>query len=247
VSSDKSLVAYFDEAATWDADRAAQAARSCRIAWCVAAAAVCAALAASAAVMFLAPLKRVEPFLIRVDGTTGLVDVVPVYAGTAKLPETVTRYLLTHYVEVCEQFYWSTAEQDYEECGAFNSAERNQQWSAQWALSNPSSPLNLHKDGSEVGVHVVSISFFERANGVTDLAQVRYTRSAQTGNDAGEHVTHWIANIQFTYTNPSTDVVTRQWNPLGLRILEFRTEQEVPGSSPPAPSAATPVRAGGAS
>ena len=247
MTSDKSLVAYFDEAASWDADRAAQAARSCRIAWCVAAAAVCAALAASAAVMLLAPLKHVEPFLIRVDSTSGLVDVVPVYTGTAELPEAVTRYLLTHYVEVCEQFYWSTAERDYEECGAFNSVARNQQWSAEWALSNPSSPLNLHKDGSEVSVHVVSVSFFQRANSVTDLAQVRYTRSTHTGDNSGEHTTHWIGNVQFTYAKPSTDVVTRQWNPLGLRILEFRTEQEVPGSNPPAPSAATPVQAGGTS
>jgi type IV secretion system protein VirB8 len=246
VTIDKSLAPYFSEAASWDADRAAQAARSCRIAWYIAAAAVCVAIAASAAVMLLAPLKRVEPFLIRVDSTTGLVDVVPVYAGTAKLPETVTRYLLTHYVEVCEQFYWSTAERDYEECGAFNSAERNQQWSAQWALSNPRSPLNLHKDGSEVSVHVVSVSFFERANGVTDLAQVRYTRSTHTGDDAGEQTTHWIANIQFTYAKASTDAVTRQWNPLGIRILEFRTEQEVPGSNPPAPSAATALHTGGA-
>lgn len=247
MTADRPLAAYFHEAASWDADRAAQAARSRRIAWCVAAAAVAVAIAASAAVMLLAPLKRVEPFLIRVDSTTGLVDVVPVYVGTAKLPETVTRYLLTHYVEECEQFYWSTAERDYEQCGAFNSAERNQQWSAQWALSNPSSPLNLHKDGSEVSVHVVSVSFFQRANGVTDLAQVRYTRSIYTGDDVGEHTTHWIANIEFTYTKPSTDAVTRQWNPLGLRIVAFRAEQEVPGSNPPAPSAATAVRTGGAS
>lgn len=245
MSAEKTLAAYFDEAASWDADRAAQAARSCRIAWSVAIAAVFVALAASAAVMLLAPLKRVEPFVIRVDSTTGLVDVVPVYAGTAKLPETVTRYLLTHYVETCEQFYWATAERDYEECGAFNSAARNQQWSEEWALSNASSPLNLHKDGSEVSVHVVSVSFFKRATGTTDLAQVRYTRTTETGDDTAEHTTHWIANIEFAYAKPSSDIATRQRNPLGLRILAFRTEQEVPGESAPAPGGAAPVRTGG--
>lgn len=242
MSAEKSLAAYFDEAASWDADRAAQAARSSRIAWSVAATAVFVAIAASCAVMLLAPLKHVEPFVIRVDDTTGLVDVVPVYTGTARLPETVTRYLLTHYVEVCERFYWSTAERDYEECGAFNSAGRNQTWAAEWSLTNPNSPLNLHKDGSEVSVHVVSVIFFRRATGATDLAQVRYIRTAHRENDAGEHPTHWIANIQFTYAKPSTDVLTRQWNPLGLRILEFRAEQEVPGESPPGPGPAAPVR-----
>lgn len=246
MSAEKSLVAYFDEAASWDADRAAQAARSARIAWGIAVAAVVVAIAASCAVMLLAPLKRVEPFVIRVDDTTGLVDVVPVYAGTAKLPETVTRYLLTHYVQVCERFYWSTAERDYEECGAFNSAGRNQAWAAEWALSNPSSPLNLHKDGSEVSIHVVSVIFFQRSTGATDLAQVRYIRLARTGDDAAEHATHWIANVQFTYAKPSTDALTRQWNPLGFHIVEFRTEQEVPGESPSGPGAASPMRTGGA-
>jgi type IV secretion system protein VirB8 len=246
MTAEKSLAVYFDEATSWDADRAAQAARSARIAWGVALAAVFVAMAASCAVMLLAPLKRVEPFVIRVDDTTGLVDVVPVYAGASKLPDTVTRYLLTHYVEVCEQFYWSTAERDYEECGAFNSAGRNQVWAGQWALSNPNSPLNLHKDGSEVSVHVVSVIFFQRATGATDLAQVRYIRMTRMGDVAAEHPTHWIANVQFAYVKPSTDVLTRQWNPLGFRILEFRSEQEVPGESPPGPGAATPVRAGGA-
>lgn len=245
MSADQSLAAYFDEAASWDADRAAQAARSSRIAWGVALAAVFVAIAASCAVMLLAPLKRVEPFVIRVDDTTGLVDVVPMYAGTGKLPEVVTRYLLTHYVEVCEQFYWSTAERDYEECGAFNSAARNQVWAGEWALSNPLSPLNLHKDGSEVSVHVVSVIFFQRASGAADLAQVRYIRTSRAGDEAAGHETHWIANVEFAYVKPSADVVTRQWNPLGFRILEFRAEQEVPGGSPPGPAAATPVRTAG--
>ena len=31
------------------------------------------------------PLKRVEPFVVRVDNSTGVVDVVPVYDGRATL------------------------------------------------------------------------------------------------------------------------------------------------------------------
>jgi type IV secretion system protein VirB8 len=35
--------------------------------------------------MLMMPLKQVEPFVIRVDNSTGIVDVVPVYTGgTAK-------------------------------------------------------------------------------------------------------------------------------------------------------------------
>ncbi len=33
------------------------------------------------ALVLLMPLKRVDPFVVRVDNSTGIVDVVPVYAG----------------------------------------------------------------------------------------------------------------------------------------------------------------------
>jgi len=127
--------------------------------------------------MLLMPLKHVEPFVVRVDNTTGVVDVVPVYAGRSALPEAVTRYLLTHYVTVCERFNYATAESDYEECGAFQTAVRNQAWYALWNPTNPASPLNVYKDGTRVRSQVSSISFFRRASGVGDLAQVRYVKA----------------------------------------------------------------------
>ena len=43
-----------------------------------------------------------------------------------QLGEAVTRYFLTRYITVCEQFDYAMAESDYEECGAFNSARLNQ-------------------------------------------------------------------------------------------------------------------------
>ena len=55
-----------------------------RLARCIAA--VLVANLAIAALVLLMPLKRVEPFVIRVDNTTGVVDVVPVLAGEAEIP-----------------------------------------------------------------------------------------------------------------------------------------------------------------
>ena len=140
------------------------------------------AVASALALVLLMPLKRVDPFLVRVDNSTGIVDVVPVYAGRATPEEAVTRYFLTHYLTVCERFNFATAESDYEECGAFHSAQRNQAWYALWTTTNPLSPLNLHKDGSSVRVQVNSVSFFTRASGLSDLAQVRYLKAARQGS-----------------------------------------------------------------
>ena len=71
-----------------------------------------------------------------------------------------------------------------------------------------------------------SVSFFERANGVTDLAQVRYLKAERQGT-AAEKASHWIATIQYVYGTPSKDARTRRWNPLGFKIVEFKSEPEV--------------------
>ena len=234
MKSDRELEAYFAEAASWDADRATQGRRSARLAWGVAGAGWTLALMGSAALMLLMPLKRIEPYLIRVDNTTGIVDVVPEYSGRAPVAETVTRYLLTHYVSVCERFNFATAESDYEECGAFHAAARNQAWYAAWNPSNPASPLNVYKDGTTVRAQVTSVSFFKRATGVADLAQVRYVRGKRAAGGADEELTHWIATIQYAYADPPADPKTRRWNPLGFKIIDFKPEPEVlPDSSPP--------------
>jgi hypothetical protein len=69
-----------------------------------------------------------------------------------------------------ERFSFGTAESDYEECGAFNTAARNQQWSALWSLGNAASPLNRFKDGTisaQVQSRFLRVPF-------QDLAQVRF-------------------------------------------------------------------------
>jgi type IV secretion system protein VirB8 len=243
MKADEALKTYFEEAASWDADRVRQGRRTVRLALGVAGAGWLAVLLLCASLMFLMPLKRVEPFVVRVDNATGIVDVVPVYAGRSGVPEAVTRYLLTHYVTVCERFNFSTAESDYEECGAFHSAQRNQAWYALWNPTNPSSPLNVYRDGTTVRAQVTSVSFFKRGSGVQDLAQVRYVKAKRSAGSAAEEATHWIATLQYAYADPSTDPKVRGWNPLGFKIVDFKPEPEVlPDAAPAAPLAAASAK-----
>jgi type IV secretion system protein VirB8 len=239
MKSDPALEAYLAEGASWDADRAAMQAKSARIAWRIAALASALLVLALLTLLLLMPLKHVEPFVIRVDNTTGVVDVVPVFAGREPMQETVTRYLLDHYITVCERFNFATAESDYEECGAFHSAARNQAWSAQWDRANPASPLNLYKDGTSVRAQVAAVSFFERGTGLQDLAQVRYTKAMRPLSGGQDQISHWIASVQYTYAEPSKDPRIRRWNPLGFKVLDLRAEPEIlPGEVPAPPGSA---------
>lgn len=232
MSMDRALQGYLDEAASWDADRVAQARRAATVAWRVAAAGWLCAVTTTVALTLLVPLKRVEPYLIRVDNSTGIVDVVPPYTGHALLSEAVTRYFLIHYITVCERFDSPLAESDYEECGAFNSARLNQAMYARWNRANPSSPLNVHKDGSIETVRVESVSFFKHATGASDLAQVRFARIERQGGGAPGLASHWIASIEYRYGKPPEDARTRGWNPLGFEVLDLGIEPEVLGTAP---------------
>ena len=137
MSGDAALEAYWREASAWDSDRVAQLRRGERRAWWAAIAGWLCAISCAGAVALLAPLKQIAPFVVRVDNSTGIVDVVPMAPGRVDPGELVTRYLLTHYVTICERFNLATAESDYAECGAFHSAQRNQLWYTQWNRANP--------------------------------------------------------------------------------------------------------------
>lgn len=230
MSTDRALAEYLEEAASWDADRMAHAARAARLAWRVAIAGWLCAVASSTALALMMPLKRVEPYLIRVDNSTGVVDTVPMYIGRAAPGEAVTRYFVTHYITVCQRFDYSFAESDYEECGAFNSARLNQAMYVKWSRANPSSPLNVHRDGSTETVRVESVSFFKPASGASGLAQVRFARVRREGDTVPGRVTHWIASIEYRYGKPPEDLRTRSLNPLGFEVLDVGIEPEVLGT-----------------
>ena len=233
MSQDPELEQYCAEAATWDSDRVAQCVRSTRIAWRVTAAAVFLTLVSAAGLMLLLPLKSVQPYLVRVDNSTGIVDVVPQYTASEDPGELVTRYLLSQYVRVCESFDLDSAESDYEQCGAFNAARLNQVLYSRWTPSNPESPLNVYRDGTTVHARIKSITFFKRHGGGINLAQVRYQTGIRAGGSGTEKLSHWIATIEYGYEPPAKDAHMRSWNPLGLRVKDFRKESELIDSSKP--------------
>ncbi len=133
---------YLLEAASWDADREAHRQQTLRTTrWAAFAGWTC-AIAAIVAILVMSPLKRTEPYLIRVDSATGVVDTVPVFLGGEQMPQALTRHLLNLYVSTCERFNFATAESDYAQCGSFHTAARNQAWAAAWAPLSSSKSMS---------------------------------------------------------------------------------------------------------
>ena len=231
------IEAYLSDAQRWEEDLVARAEIAKRRAFWVAGAFGALAALTLLGLVALLPLKSVEPFVIRVDNTTGITDVVPVYQGTGELSEVVTRYLLNNYVVTRERYFYAMAEQDYTLVGAYNSPPLNSQWLTAWDRANPESPLVKYRDGTTVRCQVKSISFIKRADGTQDLAQVRFTTGIRQGGTGVEAIQHWIVTIQYGYVPPSRDESLRALNPLGFRIMEYRREPEVVLETPAASTA----------
>jgi type IV secretion system protein VirB8 len=232
MSRDPELQKYLDEATTWEADKLRDAIKEKTfLRWVVFG--LLFVLACMAwAIRGLTPLKTSEPYVIRVDSSTGIADVVPIYKGEAEVSELVTRHLLTHYQTARERYFYATAESDYEAVGAFNSAELNGQWSEYWQEANPQSPLVLYKDGTTVTVHIKGITFLKPESGTNDMAQVRYTTETRHGGNGAPIVSHWLSTIKYAYGAPSKNDKIRGMNPMGLKILSYNKEPEVIADQP---------------
>jgi type IV secretion system protein VirB8 len=227
VNAEPGIAEYLAEARGWDFDRAQAERRSARRAWWVAGVSAVVAVAAVGAVAALTPLKSVEPYVIRVDNATGVVDVVPGLQGPVSASQSLTRHLLTQYVITRERYVPALAETDYETVGAMQGAALNQAWAALWNRTNPESPLNVHADGSASIAQVTSVSFLKAGSGREDLAQVRFV--LHTGEAGVAPARHYVATVQYAYGDPSQDDRRRAANPLGFKVLEYRREPEVAG------------------
>ena len=217
---------YYAEVRRWLSDERRQDRRRARAMALLATTGVVVAGVMAAALVVAMPLKRTEPYVVRVDTATGVVDVVPRYVGEADLPETVLRHLLGEYVIRRERYIAALAQSDYEDTGAFHTAAMNEAWSRQWARSNADSPLNRYADGSRVTVQLRSIAFLRREEGAA-VAQVRFRRSILAAPGAQERTDDWVATLSTSFVRPSDDLKLRTANPLGFKVLEYRREPEV--------------------
>ncbi|MDT4292363.1 type IV secretion system protein [Methylomonas sp. MO1] len=224
---DPQLESYLQEASTWEADKLRDALKQIKyLRWIIIGLlAITGSLAW--AIKGLTPLKTTQPYVVRVDNSTGIVDVVPIYNGEAELNELTTRHLLTHYQIARERYFYAIAETDYETVGAFNNTKLNDEWAQAWQETNPESPLVKYKDGTTVTVHVKGITFLEPESGARDTAQIRFTTEKRQGGNGSPQVTHWLSTIKYAYGEPSKNDKERSLNQLGLRIISYHKEPEV--------------------
>jgi type IV secretion system protein VirB8 len=219
VSTD-SLKNYFEKARRFDQDRLIQVERSARIAWCVAICASIIAVVSVFAIACLTPLKTVEPFVVRVDNSTGIVDVVSALTSTAgTYDEAVTKYFAAKYVRAREGYVSSEAEDNFRTVALLSTQPEQTRFAAAYRGSNPDSPQNIYGRSATSRINIISISMINAS-----VASVRYMRTVTRGDDV--RITHWVATLTFSYVNAPMSSTDRLVNPLGFVVSDYRADPE---------------------
>jgi type IV secretion system protein VirB8 len=229
---------YFAEAAAWDDDLAARAARSERRAWFVAGVATTVALVGVAGLAVVAARKDVAPFVIRVDNNTGVTDVVSVLTETdgavkESAQEALDKYWLGQYIRSREGYLWDTRAYDRETVGLLSNHAVQQDYAALTdPKSNPQAPVALYGENAAVETKIKTIGFLNKGEEKNEekrvTALVRYIKTLKR-NGTQDVATHWAATVTFVYSDADMDMDARGRNPLGFQVVGYRNDPEVGG------------------
>lgn len=216
------LQAYFARARLWEQDQLAAAHRSRRTAWGVAAGACLLATVSVGAVAALSPLKSVEPFVVRVDNASGIVDVVSgLQQGPATYDDAVTKYFLAQYVRAREGYTFTEAPTHFQTVSLLSSQPEQARFSAVYRGANAENPQVAFGQSGVAEVRIKAISLLGPR-----LASVRYQRETRRGDEV--RISHWIATLEFGFESAATmSTSDRLINPLGFLVSEYRADPEV--------------------
>lgn len=213
--------AYFEQARSWETNKVQQSSRSERRAWIVAACSMAVAMAAVVAVAGLTPLKSTDLRVIRVDNSTGIVDVVNgLKDGKENYDEAVNKYFIQWYVRYREGYSKDLAEEYYYNTGLMSAGTEQARYFESFNPKNPRSPLNVYGNFAKVKTRVKSTSFIN-----SNVALVRYTKEIERGTDKPQ-ISHWAATITFKYSAAPMSEKDRAINPLGLQVTDYRNDPD---------------------
>lgn len=172
----------------------------------------------------LTPLKTVEPFMLRVDNTTGYVDIIEPYNTSEEtVNEAAIRYFLAKFVKNREEYEWNTIQTMYDNVESFSDHAVFDEY-RNYMLSDYSPVKKLAKS-LQMKVKVNSITFLNN-----DTAQVRFTkRIAEKNGDRaqGYKDSKWQATLKFGFDKNIRTQEQRLVNPLGMNIITYNVDSEV--------------------
>ncbi|MEP0390738.1 MAG: type IV secretion system protein [Erythrobacter sp.] len=196
--------------------------RSNRRAWIVAIIAALIAFIEALALVFLIPLKTVEPYTLLVDRQTGNVETLAPLNAQVVAPDTaLTRSFLVQYVIARESFTQSNLQDDYRKVSLWSDRNVAEGYQRDMDAGNPASPLAYLPRGAVLRTEVRSVS-----NLAENRAMIRFTTSQTDLGGRPQAPQYWVAIIDYNFVAAEMSEADRYVNPLGFRVTGYRRDAE---------------------
>ena len=213
---------YYAAARSWADGQASASSRETRIAWRVAAGAALIAVLLALALVFLVPLKSVQPYVLTVDRQTGAVEAMTTLQnGQLSQNEAVIQAQLAGYVIARETFDATDLAQQYRRVQVMSARPVASAYVAEMAANNPASPLNALSSGDTVSIRIRSVSLISDGAALVRFTATRSALGAPTGQS-----TDYVAAISFGFNGRPLRQADRYDNPLGFQVTRYRRDVE---------------------
>ena len=193
-------------------------------AWLISFVAIFIASLSPIAVVLLTPLKTIEPYVIRVDNTTGMVDILTLLdEKEITQNEALDKYFISQYIKAREGYYYELLNQDYLLTQLMSSENVANEYRALYEGDNARD--QILKNSNEVSVQILSVVLGE-SNGVK-TSTIRANITTKNLSSRGTSQATKVITLSYDYTLGKASEENRLLNPLGFKVLTYRIDNEV--------------------
>jgi type IV secretion system protein VirB8 len=196
-------------------------------AWTVAFISMAAALFLIIILFLLIPLKTVVPYVIRYDSTTGHTDIMTVLTEqNLHVDEAVSKYFVSQYVKLRENYYFETLQQDYDLVQLFGTQSVNEEYRMLYSGANSRDT----RFGNNIveKTEIISVVLGQSSGIDTATVRIKISRYDKKDMKLRPRETNKVVTLSYEYApGKSMKEVYRLNNPLGFRVLTYRIDNEV--------------------
>ncbi|EAJ9411817.1 type IV secretion system protein [Campylobacter coli] len=193
-------------------------------AWLISFVSIFIAIISIVAVVLLTPLKTIEPYVIRVDNTTGMVDILTMLdEKEISSNEALDKYFISQYVKAREGYYYELLNQDYLLTQLMSSEKVANEYRAWYEGENARD--QILKNSNEVNVQILSI-VLGNSNGIK-TSTIRAKIITKNLSSRGTSQATKVITLSYDYTLGKASEENRLLNPLGFKVLTYRIDNEV--------------------
>jgi len=214
-----------DKAMSFEVSKRAQEEKSKKVAWIIAGVMTVITFLLSIGIVSLLPLKTVEPFLVEVNKSNGMVNVVPVLKEkTITTLEATDKHFVSLYVQKREAYYHDILDDDYVKVQSMSTSKVAKEYIRMYEGAN--GRAEILQDDFNVRVNIKSIVLGVSAG--TKMATVRVEiRKKDLKSNFSEKPIIKVITLAYKYVPElKQKEKLKLFNPLGFQVTTYRTDRE---------------------